>query len=144
MGKGTRLIFWFDNILSCTFDIFIPFSPAAQLHFLHDGILGGSKYRNTVRKNGKYRNAASTIDEIPIARLSISRACLSQAALYQKSSSAIATLHCNVQDLILINRTIEKPGHWMQRQFYCRLNIRNCVIIYKLFITFEAYLFCAA
>ena len=33
------------------------------------GTLGGTQYRNTVRKIGKYRNTVSKIDEIPIPHL---------------------------------------------------------------------------
>ena len=33
------------------------------------GALGGTEYRNTVRKIGKYRNSVSKIYEIPIPQL---------------------------------------------------------------------------
>ena len=61
---------------------------------------GGTQYRNTVRKIGKYRNTVLKIDEIPrhhnydrsrlLKNVTISRVCLSQACMHQQSTSAIA------------------------------------------------------
>ena len=39
------------------------------LKLVRRGILGGTQYRNTVRKIGKYRNTKSKMDEIPIPHL---------------------------------------------------------------------------
>ena len=35
------------------------------------------------------------------------------------------------EDLELIGTTIEKPGHWISYQFYHRITVTNCVIIYR-------------
>ena len=127
--------------LSCTFDIFIPFSPAVQLHFLHEGNIGRKQipqYRNKkwqIQKCGVQNRRNTDSASIHVTCLFVSSSFLPKIKL-SHCKKTYKTSHC-------INRNIEKSGNWMQRQFYSRLNIRNCVIIYKLFITFEAYLFCA-
>ena len=78
------------------------------------GTLGGTQYRNTVRKIGKYRNTVSKIDEIPIPYLwsvTITQSCIHLACLLISSiyAPAINLNHCEEtwEDLELIG-TIEK------------------------------------
>ena len=46
-------------------------SETIYQHTFRRGTLGGTQYRNTVRKNGKYRNTASKIVQIPIPHILI-------------------------------------------------------------------------
>ena len=42
--------------------VIFPFKTTIFPLYIRRGTLGGTQYRNTVRKNGKYRNTASQID----------------------------------------------------------------------------------
>ena len=78
------------------------------------GTLGGTQYRNTVRKIGKYRNTVLKVVEKYRYRnydrsrlfkvVTISRVCLSQACMHHQSTSAIAKKRG--EELKLIGTTI--------------------------------------
>ena len=68
------------------------------------------------RKSTKYRYRIHDRSRL-LKAVSISRICLSQAFMHQKSTSDIA----RKREKTLIGTTIKKPGHWMPFQFCHRL-----------------------
>ena len=77
------------------------------------------------------------IDEMPIPHydwlrllkvVSISRVSLSQACMYQQSTSD-QPLQENRRRPRRDWHNDQKPSHWMRYQFHHRLTVRNCVVI---------------
>ena len=68
------------------------------------------------RKSTKYRYRIHDRSRL-LKAVSISRVCLPQAFMHQKSTSDIA----RKREKTLIGTTIKKPGHWMPFQFCHRL-----------------------
>ena len=64
--------FWVENSTKLLY-LSIPSSDETWKIFTNmlRGTLGGTQYRNTVRKNGKYRNTTSKIVQIPIPHILI-------------------------------------------------------------------------
>ena len=88
--------------------------------------LGGTQYRNTAKKlanteipcqkSTKYRYLNYDRTHL-LKAVFISRVCLPQACMHQKSTSDIG----RKREKTLIGSTIKKPGHWMPFQFCHRL-----------------------
>ena len=82
---------------------------------------GGTQYRNTVRKIGKYWNTMLKIDEILrhhsydrsrlLENVTVSRVCLSQACMHQQSTSAIAQKREKTSNWSV--QPSKKLGHYM-------------------------------
>ena len=62
-------------------DIIITGKSSSDTDSRTEGTLGGTQYRNAARKTGKYRNAVSKLDEIPIPNFMIGHVLLKAVSI---------------------------------------------------------------